>query len=159
MSKPETRRKLIERVMMSGRQSGTRAILFQQAVAHLLGVNASDMKCLDLIALNGHTTPSQLVDLTGLTSGAVTGLVDRLEKAKLIRRQAYPDDRRKTLLVPTSKAKEKVGPLYGAMGRAMGELFSGYSDEELEFLGRHTEKVSVVFREQMAGLKRGRVKT
>ena len=134
--------------MMAGSDSSAWGLMFQQAVGQRLGLGATDMKCLDVIARNGPATPSQLTKLTGLTSGAVTILLDRLEKSGLIERKADAKDRRKTLLVPTRKCMKQVAPSYSSMIKAMFELNSAYSRSELEFLEEHFKKVSVLFKHE-----------
>lgn len=128
------RQELVARAMMAGRESGARSIIFHQAAAEILGLNATDTRCLDLILRNGPSNPTDLAELTGLTTGAVTTLIDRLEKAGLIERKPHAHDRRKKLLVPTTKVWEKVGPLYGSMAHSMTLLMARYTDKELEFL-------------------------
>jgi DNA-binding MarR family transcriptional regulator len=149
-----SRNELIARAMNAGRQAGTRAILFQQAVAHALGVNATDMKCLDLLAQSGPVTASELVQLTGLTSGAVTVVIDRLEAAGLIERQSDEKDRRKTRVVPTGKAMSQVAPMYASLGRSMAAMLKGFSDRELAFLGSYSDRVGEIFRSEMEKLER-----
>lgn len=140
--------------MMAGRESSAWGLMFQQGVGQRLGLGATDMKCLDVIARSGPTTPSQLTKLTGLTSGAVTILLDRLEKAGLIERKADAVDRRKTLIVPTRKAVKKVAPCYSSMGQAMFALLSGYSQAELELFEEHFKKVGLLFKDELEKLTR-----
>jgi len=129
--------------MEAGRENGARSIIFHQAVAQALGLNASDTRCLDLILRHGPATPTGLAQLTGLTTGAVTVLIDRLEKAGLVQRRPSPEDRRKTLLVTTPKTLRVLGPLYAPMARSMHAFLSAYSEKELGlfagFLSRMTE--------------------
>ena len=147
-------RELIERVMLAGRENSTQALLFQQAVGQALGLSATDMKCLDVIVRKGPASPTQLAELTGLTTGAVTILIDRLEKAKLIRREPDPGDRRRTLLVPTKECGKKVGPMYESMGKAMGEVLQGYTRDQLEFLEKFFGEVTAVWHRERAKLPR-----
>jgi DNA-binding MarR family transcriptional regulator len=127
--------RLVQRVMSAGRDNGTRAVMFHQAVAHVLGLNATDTRCLDLIVLHGPASPTELAALTGLTTGAITVLIDRLERAGLVRRRPLSRDRRRTLLVTTPKAMRVLGPLYAPMARRMHGFLSSYSSRDLKFLG------------------------
>jgi DNA-binding MarR family transcriptional regulator len=149
----KAKKDLVFQVMMAGRENGTRSILFQQTVGQTLGISATDIKCMDVISLSGPSTPSQLAELTGLTTGAVTGLIDRLEKAGLLARKPDSNDRRKTVLVPTRQAMKKIPPLYASMTRAMGELTSQYSEQELELLLDYFGKVGELFRNEADKLK------
>src|SRR6516225_8343013 len=75
-----------------GRDVGTAAIMFHQAVADRLGLNPTDHKCLDLVHRAGGATAGDLAEWTGLTTGAITGLIDRLERAGFVRREDHPGD-------------------------------------------------------------------
>ena len=152
------RKELIARVLAAGRENGTRSILFLQTVGQILGLSAAEMKCLDLIAHSGPAGPSQLAELTGLTTGAVTVLIDRLEKARLIERKADPHDRRRTFLMPTQRARKTIPPFYASMGKALALLASGYSNRELEILEDFFEKAADVFKKETAKLRMSREK-
>jgi len=144
---------LLARVMMAGRESGTRSILFHQAAAEVIGLNATDTRCLDLILRNGPATPSQLAELTGLTTGAVTVLIDRLEKAGFIERKPHPQDRRKTLLVPTAKVQKNCGLLYQSMALSMAQLMGKYSQKELLFLEGFLNDLTELWNRETAKLR------
>ena len=75
-----------------------RAALFQEAAAERLGLNVTDLRCLAMAHAEPGMSASRLAELSGLTSGAITGVLDRLERAGLLRREADPDDRRRTLV-------------------------------------------------------------
>src|SRR5215471_776702 len=98
------KRDLIRRVVAGGREHNIGAVLFHQAVGHILGVNVTDMKCLDIISLRGSVRPSELAAWTGLSTGATTALIDRLEKRQLVARRPNPEDRRGTIIVLTKRA-------------------------------------------------------
>lgn len=156
MSRPRknARTDLIEQVLMAGRENGIHAILFQQTVGQILGLNATDMKCLDAIALSETpVTPSLLAEFTGLTTGAVTLLIDRLEGARLIERKPDPDDRRRTILTPTRRAMKVVPPLYASMGKAMFGLASTFSDTELKAIERFFKGAAGIFESQARKLR------
>src|SRR4051794_29340920 len=77
-----------------------RAVLFQDAVARSVGLNSSDMQAVGLLMAEGPASPSQLAGLVGLTrGGAITGVIDRLERAGYVRREPDPQDRRRVLVV------------------------------------------------------------
>ena len=77
---------------------GTASIMFHQAVADRLGLNVTDHKCVDLLLLNGPLTAGELAQKTGLTTGAVTAVIDRLERAGFARREDDPHDRRRVIV-------------------------------------------------------------
>ena len=130
----ETRQALTERLMLAMRRSSAAGVLHGQTIARRMGVSSTDLECLDLILMNGPSTAGEIARHTGLTSGAVTGLIDRLERQELVERIADPSDRRK---VRVQVRHDRIGPiaaLYAPLEKAMQALLSGYSREELKVL-------------------------
>src|SRR6516165_3630549 len=98
------------------RQLSAATILFHQAIADRLGMNITDHKCADMLARNGAMTAGDLADYAGLTTGAITGVIDRLEKAGFVHRVKDPHDRRRVIVEPLSKRMEKeIAPLFQSM--------------------------------------------
>src|SRR5829696_9202870 len=92
---------LIEQIVgRLARRFSTAAVLLHHAVAERLGLGPTDHKCLDVLRERGAMTGSALAAITGLTSGAITGVVARLERAGYLRREPDPHDRRKQVLRP-----------------------------------------------------------
>ncbi|MGH2460296.1 MAG: MarR family winged helix-turn-helix transcriptional regulator, partial [Chloroflexota bacterium] len=73
-----------------GRELSTAVVLFHEAIAERLGMSATEWKCLDVLGRAGPITARELAEQTGLTTGAITGLVDRLERAGYVRRVPNP---------------------------------------------------------------------
>src|SRR5438132_58761 len=117
------------------RTSGLGAI-FSQTVADSAGISSSDLECLDFLNLEGRVTAGRLAEVTGLTTGAITGVVDRLEKAGLVRRERDENDRRKVFIAVVPERAMKIGQFYVPMQQAMEKVFGGYSDQELRLLLR-----------------------
>ena len=90
----KTQLELKRRTLNAVREYGVQLTLFRNAMNEWAGLNATDMECLRLLFLKGFSTPSELAKQTGLTSGAATAMLDRLEKAGLIERRPNPTDRR-----------------------------------------------------------------
>jgi len=105
---------------------------FDQAIADHLGMNRTDMRCVDLIDQAGGMTAGELARAAGLTTGAVTAVVDRLEKAGLARRVADPTDRRRVRIEVTPKLWEVTAPLMGPFLEESSSILDEYSTEELE---------------------------
>src|ERR1700744_359744 len=82
-------------LMNSMRETSALGVLFSQAVASRLGIASSDLECLDIVVLRGPVTAGELATATGLTTGAITGVIDRLEQAGFVRRTRDAADRRK----------------------------------------------------------------
>src|SRR5664279_562856 len=116
------------------RDYGVQLTLFRNAMNAWVGLNATDMECLRLLFLKGVSTPSELARHTGLTSGATTAMLDRLEKAGLIERRPNPDDRRGTLIDHTKTSDEKAASWFESARKAQDELISSYSEKELEII-------------------------
>ena len=125
---------------------------FDQAIADHVGMNRTDMRCLDLIDQAGGMTAGELARAAGLTTGAVTAVIDRLEKAGMARRVPDPADRRRVRLEVTPKLWEMTGPLMMPFISESQAILDDYSTEELErfatFLrrvievqARHTERI------------------
>jgi DNA-binding MarR family transcriptional regulator len=125
---------------------------FDQAVADHVGMNRTDARCIDLIDQAGGMTAGELARAAGLTTGAVTAVVDRLEAVGLARRVADPADRRRVRIEATDRLWEVTQPLIGPMVDESMAILDDYSDEELErfteFLrraielqARHVERV------------------
>jgi DNA-binding MarR family transcriptional regulator len=116
------------------RKSSAQGTIYASAVADTAGISSSDMDCMDFLNLEGRMTAGRLAELTGLTTGAITGVVDRMEKAGLVRRERDAQDRRKVFIVPAAESMAKLGRLYAPVQRAMHQLYDGYSDAELRLL-------------------------
>lgn len=139
---------LVEQVIRGGREFSIGTVLFHHAVGQRLGVNVTDMKCLDLMILKGSVSPTELAEHTGLSSGATTAMIDRLEKVGLVERHPHPKDRRGTTLVLTKEAIRKLPPLFESLGKAMATLVSGYSRNDLEVLIDFFTKVGLLWQEE-----------
>jgi DNA-binding MarR family transcriptional regulator len=145
----EGKQALAGRLMLVLRRSSAAGVLHGQTIARRVGVNSTDLECLDLILMSGPSTAGEIARHTGLTSGAVTGLIDRLERLGLVERTADAADRRKVLV---RVREDKIGPiaqLYAPLEKAMQSLLAGYSREEL--------KVLIDFAERSGDLLQARV--
>jgi DNA-binding MarR family transcriptional regulator len=130
------REEIIQAIIEKRREMSTETIMFHQAVADQLGLHITDHKCLDLIRHYGAMPAGKLAELTGLTTGAVTGIIDRLEEAGYVRRANDPKDRRRTIIEPTRNKKweRKIEVIFTPLHERMHKLLSSYSDSELAFL-------------------------
>ena len=143
-----SKRKRVEQVVRGVRESSLGVVLFHQAVGEILDINVTDMKCLDIITLTGSTSPSQLSELTGLSTGSTTAMIDRLERRGLVERQPNPEDRRGTKIVLSKEAARKLHTLFRSMAHAMNKLVCSYSEEELETLSNFFTKVISLWKEE-----------
>jgi DNA-binding MarR family transcriptional regulator len=104
---------------------------FHDAVAAYLGVNRTDLRCLDLLDLRGKQSAGDISQVTGLTTGAVTAMLDRLEKSGYIQRLRDPADRRRVLVELTEVARERGWTVYEPFAAQATPLFDRFSDEQL----------------------------
>ena len=131
---------LKKRALMAVREYGVNLTQFRNAMSEWAGLNVTDMECLRLLFFKGIATPSELSRSTGLTSGATTAMLDRLEKAGLIERQPNPNDRRGTLIAPTKSSSEKVASWFESARNAQDKLISSFSESELEIIADAFER-------------------
>ena len=141
------------RVIRGAREYSIGAVLFHQAVGQLLGVNVTDMKCLDIITLKGSASPTELAEHTGLSTGATTAMIDRLENAGLVVRRPHPTDRRGTIVVLSKGAMRKLPAIFASLAGAMDALVSTYSENELKVLADFFAKVGVLWKEEREKLQ------
>lgn len=151
----------VAEVDMLHRELSTAVILFQEAISRQLGVSAAERKCLSVLWQLGVATPGQLLEATGLSSGAITGIVDRLERAGYARREPNPNDRRSLLIKPLRQDElmRKIGPAFEGMRSAMEEVIGGYTPAERALIERHLHTTIATLRAQteaMEGTKKKR---
>lgn len=130
-----------------------------EAVARQLGVNRTDLRCLDLLHQLGEATPGQLGSALGLTTGSVTAMLDRLERLGYLRRSPDPQDRRRVLVTPTPEAVEKAAALYGPLAEAGARAIARYTVPELELLIdflRRSRKLQEEHLDRIREMRRGR---
>lgn len=156
MSRTPTRSELTAAINAQGRANSTSTVLFHAAVAERLGLNPSDHKCADLMMSQSEPcTPGRLAELTGLSTGAITGVIDRLERAGFLVREHDSDDRRRVLLRLTQTRSPEVQSLFEPLAKGMEALCENYTIAELAVVLRFMREVHVVFEDLAAQLRRG----
>jgi len=145
---------LLLRLSNLGRGLSTQTVFLHQAIAQTFGLNATDTKCLDLILTQSGVpiTAGWLSGATGLTTGAITHILDRLEKREFIERVRDARDRRKVFVRARMETVAPLAPRYETIGRAFEELFERYSDEELRVICDYMERASEVAKRELARL-------
>ena len=138
-----SREALVEDLHLAGREISTAAVNFHAAVAARRGLAPGDTKAVDLLLREGPLTHGELGRRTGLAPASVTGLIDRLERKGLVRRDPHPDDGRRILIVADPEAAfREMAPLFGAWVSALEELYGGYSDPELRVIADFMHKAA-----------------
>jgi DNA-binding MarR family transcriptional regulator len=102
--------------------------------AQLLGVNRTDSRCLDILEQQAPMSAGDLARASNLTTGAITAVIDRLERAGLARRIPDSADRRRVLIELTDKARTAIEAMFGPMAELAGPLVTRYTDDDLELL-------------------------
>jgi DNA-binding MarR family transcriptional regulator len=128
------KRDVFEDLIHEVRRSQEATQRFDEAVAEAAGVNLTDMRCLEVLGLEGPVTAGRLAEATGLTSGAMTTALDRLERHGYARRVRDTTDRRRVLVEITPLAMEGAGRLYGEHMAHSEQLFARYTKPQLELL-------------------------
>lgn len=155
------RAELLGVLSREGRRLGSASTIHNHACAELAGLNDSDWECLDVLDWTGPITAGRLAEHVGLTSGAITGVIDRLEKAGFVRRAPDRDDRRKVIVHLLRDRDLDLGQAFDALARAVDELTGRYSDADLavivdflqganEALVESTERMRAAGRERKA---------
>lgn len=139
---------LEKQVIMGGRQYGIGSVLFRHAVGEKLGLNVTDMECLGVIFFKGLATPSELASYTGLSSGATTTMLDRLENSGIIKRRPNPKDRRSVHISIVKEAAEKIAPMFASLREAQDKIVSGYTEKELGIIVDFFNKSAVMWEEE-----------
>jgi DNA-binding MarR family transcriptional regulator len=125
------------------RRHGTAVVLFHHAVAERLGLGPTDLKCLDLLRERKVMKGSELAAITGLTSGAITGVVARLEQAGYLRREADPHDRRQQILYPALERMREIHDVFDSIRKDVAALLEGFDSHQLtaiaDFLTRSAD--------------------
>jgi DNA-binding MarR family transcriptional regulator len=131
----------------------TRSVLLHAAVADKLGLNPSDHKCADLLRSEpGPITAGRLAELTGLSTGAITGVLDRLERAGFVARDHDPNDRRRVVIRVTPERMPDLRPVFMPLRDAMIAFCTRYTDDELRVILDFMRNSEVVMQEQMQRL-------
>ncbi len=124
------------------------SIQMHEAVARKAGLSGTDHKYLGFLIEKGQMTAGELSTLTGLTTGAVTGLIDRLQKKELVKRQFAQDDRRKVIIEPNTKnIMALLVPLYEEFRKESENLIASFSNEEIKIIETYFEKAIRIMNE------------
>lgn len=141
----------------AGRALSNATIAFHEAVADRLGLHITDHKALGILLEAGPLPAGRLAEALGLTTGAVTALVDRLERAGYVRRERDPADRRRVLVAPVRDAarEAEVQSLFEPMERALARHLPAYDDEEWRLIHDFIQRAVAALHEATLEVRRG----
>jgi DNA-binding MarR family transcriptional regulator len=123
-------------------------LIHQHVIANRMGLHVTDAECIDFLQEMGPSTAGDLAKATRLTTGAITNVIDRLEKAGYVKRSPDPKDRRKVIVSFIPKKHTRTKAQYGALAGAVQELFTTYTEEQLKFLIQHTQALTEIYQTQ-----------
>lgn len=149
----DQRRALIERLRLLSEIDSTQTALFHQAAAATYGLHLTDMKALSILLREGPQTAGSLMHQLNVTSGAVTGVINRLVAHRLAHREVNPEDRRKVTVRVDQDVLSSRQNVYSPIGAAFDRLYADYSTAELHFLARYLEAATEITRQQTQALK------
>jgi DNA-binding HxlR family transcriptional regulator len=140
--------------LLAMRRTGSIMQLLGQTSAERIGINATDLNCLNIVALTGRMTAGELARQTGLTTASITGVLDRLEEGGFVRRVRDPHDRRRVIVeLAYGPGLREIGPTFGPVVKAWRATAAEYSDDELRLLLEFQGKLEEIMRGQLARLR------
>lgn len=134
------RTELLTRLDGALRKVSAQSVLLSDTVARLVGLNSTDLECLDLLYLSGPATAGRLAAHTGLTTGATTAVIDRLERAGYVRRTRDSHDRRVVVVEALPAGIKRIEPLYRRLARAMDQLHHEYDERQLAVVAEYLSR-------------------
>ncbi|CAM3417913.1 MarR family winged helix-turn-helix transcriptional regulator [Isoptericola cucumis] len=137
-----------------GTELSDAVVLFHDALGSLMGLSAPDHKALGILRREGPMSASALARRTGLTAGAVTGLVDRLERGGHARRERDPDDRRRLVIAAGGPVSPGLAAAFAGLGKGMAEVTAQFTPAELAVVARWVELTTATLREQVDEIAR-----
>jgi DNA-binding MarR family transcriptional regulator len=151
----EKRAELLGELVQEMRQRNGLSATFVRAAAARIGVTVTDMEVIESLTSTGPMTAGQLAELTGLTTGAITGMLNRLEEAGYVRRERDPEDARRVIVRIASDTDQirGIGPTFDSIGKAWEEQIAQYDDEQIAFLIDFLKRNNAVTRQEIQWLR------
>jgi len=147
--------KAATRLTQALRNSSAQALMVSHSVAAKVGLNMTDLECLDIIYMNQSVTAGELARRTGLSTGAMTTAIDRLVRAGYAERQDDPNDRRRVLVTARADRMQRLAQIYAPLQAAMEQLYKGYSEDELRMIATFMESATTVSATFVRDLREG----
>jgi DNA-binding MarR family transcriptional regulator len=139
-----TERPLVPSVIEGLRALSSAMDRLDEVAALRYGLNRTDMRALEILGRGGPSQPTELARALGFTTGGVTAVLDRLERAGYVRRRPDPTDRRRLVVAVTDKTTQRDRDVFGKLVRRTRSVVETYSDAELSLIGRFLEQVSEI---------------
>jgi DNA-binding MarR family transcriptional regulator len=154
MSNRNSKERLIEQTLQEIRALDGELDLMDQAIADRLGMNRTDAQCMDLISRLGPMTAGELAERVGLTPGAITAVLDRLEGGHWIRRVHDTVDRRRVMVQGGQAQQAKMEPIFARLRRSTREVLARYSEDQLDLIADFLRRTAAVAADHRQRLRR-----
>ena len=128
-------------------------LMLQQMIAEKAGLYVTDAECIDYLKEMGPSTAGDLSKATRLTTGAITNVIDRLERAGFVKRSRDAEDRRKVVVSYITQKKTGMEIHYASLAKSVQNFLSSYTKKELNLLIKHTNELSKIYQEQITELR------
>ena len=148
----DARASLLNELQFLGQMMSSETALFHHAAAAKNGLSITESKTISALMQEGPMTAGQLAKRLSLTTGAVTGVIDRLEAGGFAKRSTDPNDRRKVIVNLNAKKLQRVGKTYESIGKTFQMVLEQYSTEELDFLAQYFKKAIELTKVEIAKL-------
>jgi DNA-binding MarR family transcriptional regulator len=150
------RRRAESEFLLALRRAGAVMQLLGAAAAERIGINVTDLNCLNILALSGQMTAGDLAKATGLTTASITGVLDRLEEAGFARRERDARDRRRIVIrLDAARGLRDVAPVFSPVIQAWRDAAAGYTDEQLGLILEFHRQIERIMREALIDLRSG----
>lgn len=152
---PDHARQRLEReFLLALRRAGAAMQLLGAASAERIGINVTDLNCLNLLALRGQLTAGELARATGLTTASITGVLDRLEEAGFVRRERDAHDRRRVVIhLDPARGVRDVAPVFAPVIEAWRGVSAQYTDEQLTLILGFQNQLEQIMRDRLIELR------
>jgi DNA-binding MarR family transcriptional regulator len=147
------RQRLEGEFLVTMRRTGSVMQLLSQAAAERIGINATDLNCLNVVALTGSMTAGELAKATGLTTASITGVLDRLEQGGFVRRERDVHDRRRVNVELNSRGLHDVASVFSPVLAQWRGAAARYTDDELRLILGFQQEVEQIMRGQLGRLR------
>ncbi|MFF0446506.1 MarR family winged helix-turn-helix transcriptional regulator [Streptomyces sp. NPDC004609] len=150
------RRRRMDELAEVSRRHMAAYVLFNQALADYLRLHPTDLQCFNLLGLEpGPVTTGRIAEMTGLTTGSATRLVDRLEQAGYVTRDRDTEDRRRVLVAPVPERMAEFGEIWRRLDGDWYALFEAYGSEDIDLLTSHMRRAVALSTAQIERLRTG----
>jgi len=151
--KSTTRKQILSSLITSIHKEARAATLFVHTISEITGIHSTDIKCLDFLSEVRSATAGDLAKITGLTTGAITAVIDRLENAGFVKREADNNDRRKIIIRLIAGNPNNLELVRDLFANQIPNLLSEYKTDELKLIAEWNIKIATVFHSEIEKLK------